>query len=122
MTLEEMRAYENPIEHRDPGYADRAAEYGRDVFRPEMEKRLPDIDIATCEDLRLESGCCPACHGYYLHFDMKVVVDLPGGRTGWICCAVHRALFPDSAITDYDPELLEFRRVFYPNDARSQGA
>jgi hypothetical protein len=91
-TLEEMHLYEGPVEYEEPDGADLAAEYDRDIVIPEMKKRLPDGEITTCAELRLEVECCESCHGYYPHYDMHVV-DLPDGRIGWICCAVRRVLF-----------------------------
>jgi hypothetical protein len=109
-TLDDMRCYENSVEDREPGSADRDAEYNRDVFIPEMEKRLPAGDIVTCAELRLEIECCPPCHGFYPHYDMHVV-RLADGRTGWICCAVRRFLFPETSIADNSPEAQELMRA-----------
>lgn len=52
-TLDDMRCYENSVEDREPGSADRAAEYDGDVFIPEMLKRLPEEEITTCDELLL---------------------------------------------------------------------
>jgi hypothetical protein len=65
----------------------------------------------TCEDLRVEIECCPPCHSFYPHYDMYVV-GLSDGRTGWICCAVRRVLFPETASADDSPAALELRRIF----------
>jgi hypothetical protein len=120
-TLMDMPAYENPDEDREPGSADRAAEYDRDVFIPEMLKRLPEGEITICDELLLDVECCPACHGFYPHYDMYVV-ELPDGRTASICCAVRRALFPDKVIADDSPEALELRRILSRDESRGQGA
>jgi hypothetical protein len=120
-TLDDMRAYETDFENSAPGSADRDAEYNRDIFNPEMLKRLPDGDITACEELQLETGCCPTCHGLYPHYEMNVV-NLPDGRTGWICCAVKRALFPETAIAYNSPESLELLRMLGGDESRDQGA
>jgi hypothetical protein len=140
-TLDDMRSYLNSDEDSEPGSADstdaydsdvfiqesepgsvgRTAEYDRDVFIPEMQKRLPAGDIVTCEDLGLEIECCPICHGFYPHYDMDVV-RLADGRTGWICCAVRQALFPETAIADDSPEALMLRRIFSGDESGGQDA
>jgi hypothetical protein len=71
---------------------------------------FPDGEITTCDDLRLEVECCESCHGYYLHYDMYVV-EQPDGQTAWICCAVRRVLFPETAIANDDPVRLELMRI-----------
>jgi len=120
-TLDDMRRFENPVEDSEPGTADRAFEYDRDVFVPEMLKRLPDCEITTCDDLGLEVECCESCHGYYPHYDMYVV-DLSEGRKGWICCAVRRVLFPETVIASDDPVRLELMRIFGGDESEGQGA
>lgn len=85
--------------------------YIRDVFSPEMLKRLPESDIVTCEELQLGVECCSTCHGFYPHYEMELKV-LPDGRAGWICCAVRRALFPETAITPDSPAALALKYLF----------
>jgi hypothetical protein len=119
-TLDDMRRYETDFENREPGSAVRDDEYNRSIFIPEMLKRLPDGDITTCGELRPGVECCPTCHGLYPHYEMYVV-ELPDGRTGWICCAVRRVLFPDTAIADDSPEALELMRIL-GGESRGQGA
>jgi hypothetical protein len=63
-TLVDMRCYENSVEDHEPGSADGAVEYDRDIVIPEMKKRLPEGEITTCAELRLEVECCESCHGY----------------------------------------------------------
>ena len=120
-TLDDMRCYENSVEDREPGSADRAAEYDRDVFIPEMLKRLPEGEITTCDELLLDVECCPACHGFYPHYDMHVV-ELPDGRKGWICCAVRRVLFPETAIAKDDPEFVDLMRMLGGEKSDGEGA
>jgi uncharacterized protein YbaR (Trm112 family) len=122
-TLVDMSRYLNSDENCEPGSADRAVEYDeydREVFFPEMKRRLPEGEITTCDELRLEVVCCPPCHGFYPHYDMHVV-DLSDGRKGWICCAVRGALFPETEIPDDSPEALEFRRIFCGDESSGQG-
>ena len=109
------------IPENEPGSLGHTAEYDRDVFLPEMLKRLPEGDIVTCAELRLEVECCPPCHGFYPHYDMHVV-RLADGRTGWICCAVRQALFPETAIADDSPEALMLRRIFSGDESGGQDA
>ena len=139
-TLDDMQIYKNPVENSEPAIADpteendrdvlipesepgsvgRTADYDRDVFIPEMMKRLPEGEITTCGELQLAVECCPPCHGFYPHYDMYVV-ELPDGRTAWICCAVRRFLFPETAIADDSPEALMLRRIFLDDEPGDQG-
>jgi hypothetical protein len=63
-TLDDMRAYETDFEHSAPGSADRDAEYNREIFIPEMLKRLPDGEIITCDELQLEPDAVQPATGY----------------------------------------------------------
>jgi hypothetical protein len=74
-------------------------EYDATVTIPELERRLPDGDILTCEELRAGIECCDPCHGFYPHYDMYLV-DLPDARRAWMCCAVRRVLFPETVRLD----------------------
>lgn len=109
-TLDQMRLYEISFEGHEPGSNDRDAKYNKDVFFPEMMKRLPEGEITTCEELQLDVECCPTCHGLYPHYEMDLKT-IPDGRTGWICCAVDRALFPETAVAYDSPEALELMRM-----------
>jgi len=119
-TFDDMRRYEIAFENREPGSADLDAEYHRDIVIPEMLKRLPDGDITTCGELQAEIECCPTCHGLYPHYEMHEV-NLPDGRTGWICCAVRRVLFPETAMKFDLPESLDLIRMLGGDDSRDQG-
>jgi hypothetical protein len=94
--LDAFHRSDNSVEDLEPGSTTCDAEYIRDVLLPEMQKRLPEGEITTCHDLQLDVECCSICHGFYPHYDMDAV-QLPDGRNGWICCAVHQALFPEEA-------------------------
>ena len=60
-----------------------------------LQKRLPDVDLVTCEDLRnLDVECCEICHTFYPEDELSVVT-IPGGRLGWVCCAIGAALDPE---------------------------
>jgi hypothetical protein len=119
-TLQDMEAYEISVENREPGSAERDDEYNRDIFLREMLKRLPDSDITTCGDLQAGVECCPTCHGLYPHYEMHLE-NLPDGRMSWICCAVRRALFPETAIADDSPEALELMRMLGGDESRGKG-
>jgi hypothetical protein len=61
----------------------------------ELQKRLPDTDIKTCEDFRhLNVTCCNTCHTFYPHYEMSLI-DLPGGAKAWVCDPVKWAIYPD---------------------------
>jgi hypothetical protein len=62
-------------------------------------------DTAICGELQPEVEWCPPAT------DTSRVVDLFDGRTGWICCAVRQALFPDTAIESNSAEALELMRM-----------
>jgi hypothetical protein len=113
-TIVDMCHHENPDEDCEPGSDDAAAAYDRDVFIPEMLKRLPEGEIITCDELGLAVKCCDSCHAYYPHYDMYVV-ELRDGRAAWICCAVRRFLFPETSIPDDSPEVLDLIRALGGN-------
>jgi hypothetical protein len=50
------------------------------------------------------------------------VVNLPDGGTGWICCAVLRALFQEPENEYGSPEALELMRMLGGDESRGQGA
>jgi hypothetical protein len=118
--LDEFHCSESSVEDLEPGTTTCDAEYIRDVFLPEMLKRLPEGEITTCEELQLDVECCSICHGFYPHYDMYMV-ELPDGRKGWICCAVRGVLFPETAIAADSPEALEFMRMLGGNESKGQG-
>jgi hypothetical protein len=61
----------------------------------ELQKRLPDVDIKTCEDFKhLNVECCEDCHHVYPHYDMSVI-DLPDGGKAWVCDTVKWAIYPE---------------------------
>jgi hypothetical protein len=92
-TLKDMGRLYPIAKENAPMDADRD-EYDAMVTIPELERRLPDGDILTCEELRADVECCDSCYGFYPHYDMYLI-DLPDARNAWICCAVRRALFPE---------------------------
>jgi hypothetical protein len=120
-TLDDMQRYETDFENREQESADRDAEYNRDIVIPEMRKRLPGGDITTCGELQIETECCPTCHGLYPHCEMHVL-NLPDGRTGWICCAVRGELIPESAIKYDSPEALKLMSMLGGDESGGQGA
>jgi hypothetical protein len=120
-TLVDMGVDETTFENSDSEDADGYPTYIRDVFFPEMLKRLPEGDIITCDDVKVGTECCSICHGFYPHYEMDVV-ELPEGGTGWICCAVRRALFPETATAYDSPAALELMRMLGSTESRGQGA
>jgi hypothetical protein len=116
-----MRHHENSDEDCEPGSDDAAVAYDRDVVIPEMLRRLPEGEIATCGDLRLADKCCESCHAFYPHYDMYVV-QLSDGRTGWICCAVRRLLFPETSIPDDLPEFVDLMEALGGYELNDQDA
>jgi len=61
----------------------------------ELQRRLPYGSIKTCGAFRhLQAGCCNSCHTEYPHARMKLI-DLPDGGTGWVCCAMNKAIYPE---------------------------
>jgi hypothetical protein len=119
-TLVDMDVHETTFDNRDSEDADGYLAYIRDVFFPEMLKCLPEGDIITCDELRLEVECCSICYGFYPHYEMNIK-NLPDGRTGWICCAVRRALFPETANADDSTEAMELMRMLGGEESRGQG-
>jgi hypothetical protein len=119
-TLVDMGVDETTFEISDSEDADGYPPYIRDVFFPEMLKRLPEGDIITCDDVKGGTECCSICHRAYPHYEMDVV-ELPKGGTGWICCAVRRALFPEEA-TAYDSSAaLDLTRMLGGDKPNEQG-
>ena len=61
----------------------------------ELQRRLPYGSIKTCGAFRhLQAGCCNSSHTEYPHARMKLI-DLPDGGTGWVCCAMNKAIYPE---------------------------
>ena len=61
----------------------------------ELQDRLPETDIKTCEDFRhLNVTCCDTCHTFYPHYEMSLI-DLPGGAKAWVCDPVKWAIYPE---------------------------
>ena len=61
----------------------------------ELNRRLPDTDIKTCEDFRhLNVLCCDTCHNFYPHYEMKLI-GLPDGSPAWVCDSVEWAIYPE---------------------------
>jgi hypothetical protein len=58
------------------------------IATAELEKRLPNKEFRVCGDFSTATGdCCEPCHTSHPHYDM-MVVELPDGVLGWVCCAV----------------------------------
>src|SRR6266436_729320 len=56
-----------------------------EIVIAELQEKLPDPDIKTCDDFRhLNVPCCDTCHTFYPHYEMSLI-DLPDGAKGWVC-------------------------------------
>lgn len=99
-TLQDMRHH---VQGAQQQKSDRD-EYDREVTIPELMRRLPDGEVATCEEFDFDVDCCDSCHYFYAHYDMYLV-DLPDGRKAWICCAVRSALLHEPKESDYSQEV-----------------
>jgi hypothetical protein len=65
-----------------------------EIVLAELQRRLPDAEIKTCDDLKhLNAKCCETCHTYP-HYDMNLI-DLPDGAKAWVCDAVEWAIYPE---------------------------
>jgi hypothetical protein len=66
-----------------------------EIVIAELQARLPETDIKTCEDFRhLNVTCCDTCHTFYPHYDMSLI-DLPDGANAWVCDPVKWAIYPE---------------------------
>jgi hypothetical protein len=87
----------------------------------ELEDRLPEGDIKTCEEFEyLRAECCDNCHTSYPHYDMYLV-SLPDGSHGWICCSVRRALLNLDSDPDYLRELAALKEALGGNLSKTRG-
>jgi len=83
-----------------PKFAEREEPYsdGSDwdeIVIAELQDRLPERDIKTCEDLlHLQVECCEACHTFYPHYDLKAI-DLPDGSRAWVCDPVKDGVYSE---------------------------
>jgi hypothetical protein len=81
-------------EHEVP-YSEAPTCEEEEIVIAELQKRLPDTDIKTCEDFRhLNVVCCDTCHTFYPHYEMKVI-QLPDGSPAWVCDTVEWAIYPE---------------------------
>lgn len=65
------------------------------IDKAELQCRLPDTEIKTCEDFKhLNVECCETCHRYYPVYEMKLI-DLPDGTKAWVCDPVEWAIYPE---------------------------
>jgi hypothetical protein len=66
-----------------------------EIVIAELQKRLPETDIKTCEDFRhLNVTCCETCHTFYQQHEMNLI-DLPDGAKAWVCDHVMWAIYPE---------------------------
>lgn len=79
-------------EHEEPYSEDPDWE---EIVIAELQARLPETDIMTCEDFRhLSVTCCDTCHTFYPHYQMSLM-DLPDCRKAWVCDPVKWAILPE---------------------------
>jgi hypothetical protein len=68
-----------------------------EIVIAELQGKLPDTDIKTCEDFRhLNVTCCDTCHTFYPHYEMSLI-DLPDGTKAWVCDPVKWAICPEQS-------------------------
>ena len=114
-TLREMEP--SPPEN-EPPYSDEP-DYEETVVT-ELNQRLPDTDIKTCEDFRhLNVQCCEICHECYPHYEMSLI-DLPDGAKAWVCDPIRWAIYPEQYREIQErkrnaPESKLLRRIFPEN-------
>jgi len=88
-TLKECRC---PVDIGEPPASD---ETDCEEVVAELNRRLPDTDIKTCEDFRhLNVECCELCHECYPHYSMGLI-DLPDGAKAWVCHPMKWAICPE---------------------------
>ena len=81
-----------PVDMAEPQCSD---ETDCEEIVAELNRRLPDTDIQTCEDFQhLNVECCELCHECYPHYAMSLI-DLPDGAKAWVCDPVKWAIHPD---------------------------
>lgn len=89
-TLKECKC---PVDIDEPPYSDEP-DY-EEIVIAELNRRLPDTDIKTCEDFRhLHAECCEICHECYPHYEMSLI-DLPDGTKAWVCDSIRWAIYPE---------------------------
>ena len=67
-----------------------------------LSRRLPDMDIKTCEDFRhLNAECCEICHECFPQYQMNLI-DLTDGAKAWVCDPIRWAIYSEQyqAATD----------------------
>lgn len=72
-------------------------EESKELYRVivDLQERLPETDIKTCEDFRqLNVTCCETCHAFYPHYEMSLI-DLPDGAKAWVYDPVRWAIYPE---------------------------
>jgi len=88
-TLNECRC---PVNIEQPQCSD---ETDREEVVAELNQRLPDTDIKTCEDFRHRSvESCEICNECYPHYAMSLI-DLSDGAKAWVCHPIRWAIHPD---------------------------
>jgi hypothetical protein len=83
-------------EHEQP-YSERLD--WEEIVIAELQVRLPDTEIKTCEDFRhLHVTCCDTCHTFYPQYEMSLI-DLPGDVKAWVCDPVKWMIYPGNLKT-----------------------
>jgi hypothetical protein len=103
-TLHAMRRDEDPI-HAVESSVHLLDEYENFVVATLIE-RLPDGDIATCDDFHhIQAGCCSICHTLYPQDDMYIAVT-GRGQKAWVCCSARLRLVNRVALPLDEPHYL----------------
>jgi len=94
---------------------------GEEIAFAELQRRLPDSEINTCDDFKhLNTECCESCHTFEAHFEMKLL-DLPDGSKAWVCHPVEWAVYPERLEEFRDalrnsPDEKMFSRMLWDDD------
>ena len=66
-----------------------------EIVIAELNRRLPDTDIKTCEDFRhLNVECCEICHECFPQYQMNLI-DLTDGTKAWVCDPISWAIYSE---------------------------
>ena len=86
------------------------------VLEAALESAADDSNIRTCYDFSdLNVACCDICH----HFDPAnemALINIESGGNAWICCALDRALNPETHARPEAPPRVQGDRKGAPRE------